>query len=121
MESPKPMDRLVCGDVGFGKTEVAMRAAFKAVQDGRQVMVLCPTTVLALQHQERFAERFAPFPVTVRMLSRFVPAKEQKAMVAEANAGEGGHPRGDAPPPLQGREAARTSGCSWWTRSSASA
>jgi transcription-repair coupling factor (superfamily II helicase) len=88
MESPKPMDRLVCGDVGFGKTEVAMRAAFKAVQDGRQVMVLCPTTVLALQHQERFAERFAPFPVTVKMLSRFVSAKEQKAIAAAANLGK---------------------------------
>ncbi len=88
MQSPRPMDRLVCGDVGFGKTEVAMRAAFKAVQDGRQVMVLCPTTVLALQHEERFAERFAPFPVTVRMLSRFVSAKDQKTVVAEANAGK---------------------------------
>ena len=88
MEAPKPMDRLVCGDVGFGKTEVAMRAAFKAVQDGRQVMVLCPTTVLALQHEERFQERFAPFPVKVAMLSRFVPAREQKRLVKEANAGE---------------------------------
>ena len=88
MESPKPMDRLVCGDVGFGKTEVAMRAAFKAVQDGRQVMILCPTTVLALQHQERFDERFAPFPVTVKMLSRFVTAKEQRATIAQANLGK---------------------------------
>ena len=88
MESPRPMDRLICGDVGFGKTEVAMRAAFKAVQDGRQVMVLCPTTVLALQHMERFDERFAPFPVTVRMLSRFVQPKEQKKTVAEANQGK---------------------------------
>ncbi len=88
MESPKPMDRLVCGDVGFGKTEVALRASFKAIQDGKQVMVLCPTTVLALQHMERVSERFAPFPVTVKMLSRFVTPKEQKEAVALANLGK---------------------------------
>jgi transcription-repair coupling factor (superfamily II helicase) len=88
MEAPKPMDRLVCGDVGFGKTEVAMRAAFKAVQEGRQVLVLCPTTVLALQHLERFRERFAPFPVKVAMLSRFIPPREQKRLVSETNAGQ---------------------------------
>ena len=72
MERPVPMDRLVCGDVGFGKTEVALRAAFKAVQDGRQVAVLVPTTILARQHFETFAERFAPYPVAVAMLSRFL-------------------------------------------------
>ena len=88
MESVKPMDRLVCGDVGFGKTEVALRAAFKAVADGLQVAVLCPTTVLALQHMERFGERFAPFPVRVAMLSRFVQARDQKRVAAAASAGE---------------------------------
>lgn len=88
MEAEKPMDRLVCGDVGFGKTEVAMRAAFKAVMDGRQVTVLCPTTVLALQHMERFSERFAPFPARIGMLSRFVPKPEQKLVLRAAAAGE---------------------------------
>ena len=71
MERPVPMDRLICGDVGYGKTEIAVRAAFKAVQDGSQVAVLVPTTLLAQQHFGTFSERFAPFPVTVRMLSRF--------------------------------------------------
>ncbi len=71
MERPVPMDRLICGDVGYGKTEIAVRAAFKAVQDGNQVAVLVPTTLLASQHFGTFSERFAPFPVTVRMLSRF--------------------------------------------------
>ena len=88
LESPRPMDRLICGDVGFGKTEVALRAAFKVVQEGRQVAVLCPTTVLALQHMERFTERFAPFPVKVAMLSRFVTAAEQKRVVKAASEGE---------------------------------
>ncbi len=71
MERPVPMDRLICGDVGYGKTEIAVRAAFKAVQDGSQVAVLVPTTLLAQQHFGTFSERYAPFPVTVRMLSRF--------------------------------------------------
>ena len=71
MERPVPMDRLICGDVGYGKTEIAVRAAFKAVQDGSQVAVLVPTTLLAQQHYVTFSERFAPFPVNVRMLSRF--------------------------------------------------
>ncbi|MEW5765165.1 MAG: transcription-repair coupling factor [Acidobacteriota bacterium] len=88
MESDRPMDRLVCGDVGYGKTEVAMRAAFKAVSEGLQVAVLCPTTVLALQHAERFRERFAPFPVRVAMLSRFVEAPERKRTLKEAADGE---------------------------------
>ena len=78
MESTKPMDRLLCGDVGFGKTEVALRAAFKATQDGKQVMVLCPTTILAQQHFETFNERFAPFGVRVEVLSRFRTAAQQK-------------------------------------------
>jgi transcription-repair coupling factor (superfamily II helicase) len=81
MERAVPMDRLVCGDVGFGKTEVALRAAFKAVQDGRQVAVLVPTTILARQHFETFAERFAPYPVNVAMLSRFLTPKEQGEVV----------------------------------------
>ena len=72
MEAPKPMDRLICGDVGYGKTEIAVRAAFKAVMDGKQVAVLVPTTLLAEQHFVTFSERFAPFPVKVAMLSRFL-------------------------------------------------
>jgi transcription-repair coupling factor (superfamily II helicase) len=88
MESPLPMDRLVCGDVGYGKTEVAMRAAFKAVGDGKQVAVLAPTTVLCYQHFETFKERFAAFPVRVAMLSRFVGVKEQKSIVSAVEAGQ---------------------------------
>ena len=83
MESTKPMDRLLCGDVGFGKTEVALRAAFKCVDGGRQVMVLCPTTILAQQHYETFFERFAPFGVEVEVLSRFrTPAQQRRALAA---------------------------------------
>jgi transcription-repair coupling factor (superfamily II helicase) len=81
MEQPKPMDRLICGDVGYGKTEVAVRAAFKAVQDGKQVAILVPTTVLAHQHFFTFKQRLAAFPVTVEMLSRFRSDKEQQAIV----------------------------------------
>jgi transcription-repair coupling factor (superfamily II helicase) len=81
MEREQPADRLVVGDVGYGKTEVAIRAAFKAIQDGRQVAVLVPTTVLAQQHLVTFGQRFAAFPITVRMLSRFVPTAEQQATV----------------------------------------
>jgi len=83
LESPHPMDRLLCGDVGFGKTEVAMRAAFKALGDGKQVAVLAPTTVLAFQHYETFKRRFAAFPVRIEMFSRLRPAKELKAAVEE--------------------------------------
>jgi transcription-repair coupling factor (superfamily II helicase) len=79
MEKPVPMDRLICGDVGYGKTEIAVRAAFKAVQDGRQVAVLVPTTLLAQQHFNTFSERYAPFPVSVKPLSRF----QSNAEVAE--------------------------------------
>ncbi|MEK6605677.1 MAG: transcription-repair coupling factor [Nitrospirota bacterium] len=78
LESEKPMDRLICGDVGYGKTEVAMRAVFKAIQDNKQAAVLVPTTLLAQQHFETFTERFAPFPVTVGVVSRLQPLKEQK-------------------------------------------
>ncbi len=87
MESSKPMDRLVCGDVGYGKTEVALRGAFKAVMDGKQVAVLVPTTVLAQQHLETFRGRFRAYPVTVEMLSRFRSAKEQKAILADVAKG----------------------------------
>lgn len=83
MESPHPMDRLLCGDVGFGKTEVAMRAAFKALGDGKQVAVLAPTTVLAFQHFETFKRRFAAFPVKIEMFSRFRSAKELKTGIEE--------------------------------------
>jgi transcription-repair coupling factor (superfamily II helicase) len=88
MEAETPMDRLVCGDVGYGKTEVAMRAMFKAVSDGKQVAILSPTTVLCFQHYETLKERFAAFPITIRMLSRFVPAKEQKKVVAGLGAAQ---------------------------------
>jgi transcription-repair coupling factor (superfamily II helicase) len=80
METARPMDRLICGDVGFGKTEVALRAAFKAVQDGKQVAVLVPTTLLAAQHFQTFSERFAPYPVRVEMLSRFLTPPEARAV-----------------------------------------
>ena len=87
MEAPRPMDRLVCGDVGYGKTEVAIRAAFKAVMDGKQVAVLVPTTVLAQQHYTTFGERLAPYPVRIEMLSRFRSPKEQRRVAAELAAG----------------------------------
>lgn len=82
MEKPVPMDRVVCGDVGYGKTEIAVRAAFKAVQDGKQVVVLVPTTLLAQQHLQTFTERVAGFPVTVRGLSRFTDASDSKEILA---------------------------------------
>ncbi len=88
MCAPQAMDRLVCGDVGFGKTEVAMRAAFVAVDDGHQVAILVPTTLLAQQHFENFRDRFANWPVRVEVLSRFVSAKEQKAILADVAAGK---------------------------------
>ena len=88
METPTPMDRLIIGDVGYGKTEVAMRAAFKAVMDGRQAAILTPTTVLAYQHFETFKKRFAAFPVKVDLLSRFRSTKEQKAVAESAGKGE---------------------------------
>ena len=88
MEKPVPMDRLLCGDVGYGKTEVAMRAAFKVIADGKQVAVLSPTTVLAFQHFETFKKRFAAFPAKIEMLSRFRTAAEQKKVLAELEAGK---------------------------------
>lgn len=88
MESPMPMDRLICGDVGFGKTEVAMRAAFKAATDGKQVAVLVPTTVLALQHYNTFRERFKNFPVRVEYISRGKTAKEVKELLADLKEGK---------------------------------
>jgi transcription-repair coupling factor (superfamily II helicase) len=88
MEARKPMDRLVVGDVGYGKTEVALRAAFKATQDGKQVAVLVPTTVLAGQHFTTFSQRFAAFPLSVKLLSRFVGAREQQATIAGLAAGQ---------------------------------
>ncbi|MGH9620354.1 MAG: transcription-repair coupling factor [Bryobacteraceae bacterium] len=88
MESEQPMDRLLCGDVGFGKTEVAMRAAFKALGDGKQVAVLAPTTVLSFQHYETFRRRFASFPVRVELASRFRSAKEVKAVLEDVAAGK---------------------------------
>ena len=88
MESTMPMDRLLCGDVGYGKTEVAMRAAFKAVQDGKQVAVLTPTTILSFQHFETFKKRFAQFPINVEMISRFRTAKEQKDIVERVETGK---------------------------------
>jgi len=88
MEAVAPMDRLVCGDAGFGKTEVAMRAAFKAVESGKQVAVLVPTTILAHQHFNTFKLRFQNFPMRVEVLSRFVPKKSQKAVISEIAAGK---------------------------------
>jgi transcription-repair coupling factor (superfamily II helicase) len=88
MEAQTPMDRLLCGDVGYGKTEVAMRAAFKAVMDSKQTAVLAPTTVLAYQHYETFRSRFAAFPVTIELISRFRSPKEQKEIVKRVEAGD---------------------------------
>ena len=88
MQEAVPMDRLLCGDVGYGKTEVAMRAAFKSVMEGKQAAVLTPTTVLAYQHYDTFRTRFAPFPVKVELLSRFRSAKEQKEVVKRVESGE---------------------------------
>ncbi len=88
MESSTPMDRLLCGDVGYGKTEVAMRAAFKAVQDSKQVAILTPTTVLSFQHYETFRRRFSQFPINVEMISRFRTPREQKVILENLEAGK---------------------------------
>jgi transcription-repair coupling factor (superfamily II helicase) len=88
MEQPKPMDRLVCGDVGYGKTEVAVRAIFKAIADKKQVAVLCPTTLLAAQHHRTFATRFASFPIRIEELSRFKTKKEAQAIIDDLAAGK---------------------------------
>lgn len=87
MESPRPMDRLLCGDVGYGKTEVAMRAAFKAIMDGKQVAVLAPTTILAQQHFQTFTQRFSGYPVKIAVLSRFQSPSEQARIVRDIKAG----------------------------------
>lgn len=88
MESPRPMDRLICGDVGFGKTEVAMRAAFIAIQNGKQVCILVPTTLLAGQHFETFRDRFAEFPVNIELLSRFRSGKESEHVIQGLKSGQ---------------------------------
>ena len=88
MERPQPMDRLVCGDVGYGKTEVALRAAFKAVMDNKQVAILVPTTVLAQQHYNTFSQRLRPFPVTVEMLSRFRTSSQQERIIKKLREGQ---------------------------------
>ncbi len=90
MERPVPMDRLICGDVGYGKTEIAVRAAFKAVQDGKQVAVLVPTTLLVQQHFSTFSERYAPFPVKVKPLSRFQGKRRDGRDPARAGRRHGG-------------------------------
>src|SRR5207248_894332 len=88
LEKPKPMDRLICGDVGYGKTEVAIRAAFKAVDNGKQVAILVPTTILAEQHFRTFSQRFAEYPFTVDVVSRFKSAARQKETLQKVAAGE---------------------------------
>jgi transcription-repair coupling factor (superfamily II helicase) len=88
MQSDKPMDRLVCGDVGFGKTEIAMRAAFLAVESGKQVAILVPTTLLANQHYQTFTDRFSKFPVVIKSLSRFQNNKEQTQIKADLKLGK---------------------------------
>lgn len=88
MENDRPMDRLLCGDVGYGKTEVALRAAFKAAADSKQVAYLCPTTILAMQHYETFRSRMADFPIKVEMLSRFRTPKEQEKIIKKVKTGE---------------------------------
>ena len=88
MEAPRPMDRLLCGDVGYGKTEIALRAAFKAVMEGKQAVLLAPTTVLAFQHYNTFMRRFAAFPVKIQLLSRFRSPKEQKQILSELETGQ---------------------------------
>ncbi|WRL66828.1 DEAD/DEAH box helicase [Blastococcus brunescens] len=114
------MDRIICGDVGYGKTEIAVRAAFKAVQDGKQVAVLVPTTLLANQHYKTFSERFAQFPVTVAVLSRFQSKTESDEIIRKLAAGRStswSAPTGCC----SRRPASRSSAWSSSTRSSASA
>ena len=121
MESPTPMDRLLCGDVGYGKTEVAMRAAFKAVMDGKQVAVLAPTTVLAFQHLRTLQSRFAAFPVKVDMVSRFRSKAEQKVTLAQPGAKASWTSSSARTACCRRTWSSTTSGCSSSTRSSASA
>ena len=107
MESSTAHGPLLCGDVGYGKTEIAMRAAFKAVSDNKQVAVLAPTTVLAFQHYETFKQRFAAFPVKIEMISRFRTPKQQKEILQRVEAGQGRHPDRHASPAFEGREVHR--------------
>ena len=107
MESSQPMDRLLCGDVGYGKTEVAMRAAFKAVSDNKQVAVLAPTTVLAFQHYETFKQRFGPFPVTIEMISRFRNPEAAEGNPAENGSRKDRHSHRHPPHSFQGLEVCR--------------
>ena len=100
MESTRPMDRLICGDVGYGKTEVALRAAFKAVMDGKQVAMLVPTTVLAQQHYHTFQQRLAAFPVEVEMLSRFRTPQQQREILERTGTGRYRYRHRHAPPAL---------------------
>ena len=103
LASDKPMDRLICGDVGYGKTEVAVRAAFKAAMDGKQVAMLVPTTVLAEQHYETFSRRLAHYPLEVRVLSRFKSPAAQQAGLGGPGPGPGGHHHRHPPAAVQGR------------------
>ena len=109
MESTQPMDRLLCGDVGYGKTEVVMRAAFKALGDGKQVVVLAPTTVLAFQHFETFKRRFQPFPVRVEMFSRFRTPEGNQGRTGRPGRGQDRYRHRDPPPAF-----ARTSCSAIW-------
>ena len=108
MQKPRPMDRLLCGDVGYGKTELAMRAAFKAVEFGKQVAVLVPTTVLAEQHERSFRERMVNYPFHVESISRFKSGKEQKETIRRTGGGGGRHPDRHAPAAQQGRQVHRS-------------
>ena len=112
MESERPMDRLICGDVGYGKTEVALRAAFKAADAGKQVLMLVPTTILAQQHFGTFTERLRDYPFTIEHVSRFRPPAEQRDGGQALRRGQGRHPDRHAPPALRATCARRTSGCS---------
>ena len=108
MESPTPMDRLLCGDVGYGKTEVAMRAAFKAVMDGKQVAVLAPTTVLAFQHEKTLKERFAGFPVRIEMVSRFRTQGGTERRARRPRRRQGRHHRRHPSAAVEGRAVPRS-------------
>ena len=121
LTSDRPMDRLVCGDVGYGKTEVAVRAAFKVVEDGYQVAILVPTTVLAEQHAKTFAERLQGFPVTIACLNRFRTQAEQKKILKDLAQRPHRHHHRHPPPACPRTWSSRSSG--WWssTRSTGSA
>ena len=121
MEAPTPMDRLLCGDVGYGKTEVAMRAAFKAVMDGKQVAFLAPTTVLAFQHLKTLRDRFAGFPVTDRHGQPLPDEAGDESDSRRPGRGQGRHHRRHAPAAVEGRAVQGSRACSSSTRSSASA